>query len=70
LFFALREIVTGQLGLSGGWYLVALGSVAVGTMLWSPRGLWPALSARWGLRFMSVERKAPRLALQDKPNND
>jgi len=70
LFFALREVVTGQLGLAGGWYLVALGSVAVGTMLWSPRGLWPALSARWGLRFMSVERKAPRLALQDKPNND
>ena len=35
IFFGLREIVTGPLGLSAGWYLVALGTIAVVIMLWS-----------------------------------
>ncbi|MGJ4909369.1 branched-chain amino acid ABC transporter permease [Bradyrhizobium sp. HKCCYLRH2060] len=59
IFFGLRELITDQLGLSAGWYLVALGSVAVIIMLWSPRGLWPPLRDRFGLNFLGVGRTAP-----------
>lgn len=59
IFFGLREIITDQLGLSAGWYLVALGTVAVVVMLWSPRGLWPPLRDRFGIRLLGVARKAP-----------
>lgn len=59
IFFGLRELITDQLGFSAGWYLVALGSVAVIVMLVSPRGLWPPLRDRFGLQLLSVGRKAP-----------
>jgi branched-chain amino acid transport system permease protein len=59
IFFSLREIVTDQLNLSAGWYLVALGGAAVAIMLWSPRGLWPAIRDRTGLQFLNVRRLAP-----------
>jgi branched-chain amino acid transport system permease protein len=59
VFFGLREIITDQLGISAGWYLVALGVTAVVIMLWSPRGLWPALRDRLGIRLLSVRRLAP-----------
>lgn len=59
IFFGLREIITDQLGFSAGWYLVALGLVAVIVMLVSPRGLWPPLRDRFGLQLLGVGRKAP-----------
>jgi branched-chain amino acid transport system permease protein len=65
IFFGLREIVTDQLGLSAGWYLVALGAAAVVTMLWSPRGLWPVLRDRIGIRLLSVRRIAPSADVRD-----
>ena len=60
IFFGLREIVTGPLGLSAGWYLVALGLIAVAIMLWSPSGLWPVLRDRFEIRLLSVRRMSPR----------
>ncbi len=60
IFFGLREIVTGPLGLSAGWYLVALGLIAVVIMLWSPSGLWPVLRDRFEIRLLSVRRMSPR----------
>ncbi len=33
IFFGLRELMTGPLGLSGGWYLVGLGIIAVVVMI-------------------------------------
>jgi len=59
VFFGLRELITDQLGYSAGWYLVALGTVAVIVMLWSPRGLWPPLRDRFGLKLLGVGRTAP-----------
>ncbi len=59
IFFGLRELITDQLGLSAGWYLVALGTVAVLVMLWSPRGLWPPLRDRFGFQLLGVARRAP-----------
>jgi branched-chain amino acid transport system permease protein len=60
IFFGLREIVTGPLGLSAGWYLVALGLLAVVIMLWSPSGLWPVLRDRFEIRLLSVRRMSPK----------
>jgi branched-chain amino acid transport system permease protein len=59
IFFGLREVITDQLGFSAGWYLVALGTVAVAVMLLSPRGLWPPLRDRFGFQLLAVGRKAP-----------
>jgi branched-chain amino acid transport system permease protein len=59
IFFGLRELITDQLGFSAGWYLVALGMVAVIVMLSSPRGLWPPLRDRFGLKLLGVGRTAP-----------
>ena len=59
IFFGLRELMTSQLGLSGGWYLVALGTIGVAVMLLSPRGLWPPLRDRFSLHLLAVGRKAP-----------
>ncbi len=59
IFFGLRELITGQLGFSAGWYLVALGTVAIIVMLWSPRGLWPPLRDRFGLKLLGIGRTAP-----------
>ncbi|MBR1177200.1 branched-chain amino acid ABC transporter permease [Bradyrhizobium sp. KB893862 SZCCT0404] len=60
IFFGLREIITDQLGISAGWYLVMLGVVAVIVMLWSPRGLWPMLRDRTGVNLLSIRRLAPK----------
>ena len=59
IFFGLRELITDQLRFSAGWYLVALGLVAVIVMLWSPRGMWPPLRDRFGLKLLGVGRRAP-----------
>jgi branched-chain amino acid transport system permease protein len=55
----LRELITDQLGVSAGWYLVALGTVAVIVMLFSPRGLWPPLRDRFDFQLLGIGRTAP-----------
>ena len=62
IYIGLREFFTTALGLSGSWYLIAMGTVAVLTILFAPKGLWPALSQRFGLNWLSVKRTAPPFA--------
>lgn len=59
IYFALREVFTDVLTLSGTWYLVALGAVAVATMLFAPAGLWPIARDRFGIEWRSVRRRPP-----------
>jgi branched-chain amino acid transport system permease protein len=59
IYFGLREVVTDTFGLSAGWFLVCLGGVAVLTMLFAPRGLWPPIRDRLGFDFLSVRRRPP-----------
>ncbi|MBT9552083.1 MAG: branched-chain amino acid ABC transporter permease [Hydrogenophaga sp.] len=51
IWFGLRELLATTLGLSGGWYLIAMGAVAVLVSLYAPRGLM-------GLRPRTFTRKA------------
>lgn len=56
IYYALRQLLTVVLPLSGTWYLVAMGVVAVATMLYAPRGLWPLLRDRLGFDWLTVRR--------------
>lgn len=56
IYFGLREIFTNELNLSGAWYLIALGAVAMVLMLYAPNGLWPEIRDRLGVRGLSVRR--------------
>lgn len=50
IWFALREVLATSLGISGGWYLIAMGAVAVVVSLYAPRGLlglFGQLGQRW-----------------------
>lgn len=56
IYYALRQLLTVVFPLSGTWYLVAMGVVAVATMLTAPQGLWPILRDRFKLDWLSVRR--------------
>jgi len=56
IYFALRQLLTVVFPLSGTWYLVAMGVVAVATMLLAPRGLWPVIRNRAGVDWLTVRR--------------
>jgi branched-chain amino acid transport system permease protein len=56
IYFALRQILTVVFPLSGTWYLVAMGVVAVTTMLLAPRGLWPLIRDRTRADWLTVRR--------------
>jgi branched-chain amino acid transport system permease protein len=60
IYFALNEIVIDALGLSGAWYLAAVGATAMAVMLYAPRGLWPKMRDRLGIEGMSVRRRPPK----------
>jgi branched-chain amino acid transport system permease protein len=57
VFFFLREFLA-ELGV---WYLIVLGLIAVGVMLWFPQGLWGVVAERLDIRFFPVQRRV-RLA--------
>jgi branched-chain amino acid transport system permease protein len=59
VWFALRELLTGPLGLQGGWYLICMGAVAMAVSLVAPRGLWGWAQPRFGWRGWSVQRERP-----------
>jgi branched-chain amino acid transport system permease protein len=62
VWFALRELLTGPLGLQGGWYLICMGAVAMLVSLVAPRGLWGLAQARLRWRGWSVQRQPPVVA--------
>ena len=59
IYYGLRELFTNVFALSGSWYLIALGTVAVGTMLIAPRGVWPFVRDNLGIKWLSVTRQLP-----------
>jgi len=53
LFFLVREYLADY----GAWYMILLGTLAVGVMLAYPQGLWGMVADRWDLRFFPVQRR-------------
>jgi branched-chain amino acid transport system permease protein len=49
----------------GSWYLLALGLLAIATMLFAPRGLWGLVADRWGIALFPIQR---RLILEGSKN--
>lgn len=58
IYFGLREIFSNYFSMSGGWYLIAMGCVAMTVMLLAPKGLWGLAHSRLGWRGVSVKRVA------------
>ena len=66
LFFLVREFLSDY----GAWYMILLGTLAVGVMIAYPQGLWGLVADRWDLRFFPVQRRArfdQTLAPGDRP---
>jgi len=53
IFFVLREIAADW----GSWYLIILGSLAVTTMLFAPKGIWGLITDRWDIHLFPVGRR-------------
>ena len=59
IYYGIRELFTNVFALTGSWYLIALGSAAVITMLVAPAGIWPTLRDWLGIEWLSVRRRVP-----------
>ncbi|MGV1831122.1 branched-chain amino acid ABC transporter permease [Agrobacterium vitis] len=55
IFISLRELLT-SFGFSGSIYWIVMGLIVIVTLVYAPRGLWPALHTLF--RRMSIERKS------------
>jgi branched-chain amino acid transport system permease protein len=53
VFYALQTVLADY----GSWYLLTLGLIAIGVMLFAPRGLWGLLSERTGAELFPVTRR-------------
>ncbi|WP_431324284.1 branched-chain amino acid ABC transporter permease [Rhizobium sp. YTU87027] len=61
VFFALQNAFSSY----GSWYLLALGVLAIITMLFAPRGLWGLISDRTGFELFPVRRILKGGAVRD-----
>ena len=53
VFFALQSIFADY----GSWYLLLLGLIGIGVMIFAPRGLWGLISDRTGLQLFPIRRR-------------
>ncbi len=53
VFFVLRQTLADL----GSLYLLMLGAVAIGVMLWAPKGIWGLLAGRFGWQLVPLERR-------------
>ena len=65
IWYGLRELLATYLGLSGGWYLICMGAVAMVVSVVAPKGIWGVLQKRFGIRGWSVRREPPTPAPAD-----
>lgn len=62
IYFLLREYLSDY----GSGYLIVLGAVAVGFMLWIPRGVWGLVAGRFDLHFFPVQRRVRQLPITEQ----
>ncbi len=56
VFFALQSLLADY----GSWYLMVLGGLGIGVMLFAPRGLWGLFSDRTGIQLFPIRRMLRR----------
>ena len=56
VFFALQTLLADY----GAWYLMVLGALGIGVMLFAPGGLWGLLSRRTGVQLFPIQRRLIR----------
>ncbi|WP_246003783.1 branched-chain amino acid ABC transporter permease [Histidinibacterium lentulum] len=62
VFFLLQSLFADY----GAWYLMLLGLIGIGVMLFAPRGLWGLLSERTGIQLFPVRRRLAGGALKGR----
>ena len=62
IFFLLQNLLADF----GSWYLMVLGLIGIGVMLFAPRGLWGLISEKTGLQLFPVRRRLVGGALTTK----
>ena len=50
----------------GSWYLLALGLLAIVTMLFAPRGLWGLIADRRGIALFPIQRRIDRRSVRNQ----
>jgi branched-chain amino acid transport system permease protein len=65
IYFGLREFFATYFELSGGWYLVAMGVVAIVVMRVAPRGVWGWIQERRWLTGFIVRRSPSQPVLNE-----
>ena len=67
VFFLLRQTLADL----GSLYLLMMGAVAIGVMLWAPRGLWGVLADRFGWQALPLQRTLVlAAAVPPQPQNE
>jgi branched-chain amino acid transport system permease protein len=64
VFFLLQSLFADY----GSWYLILLGLIGIGVMLFAPRGLWGLLSEKTGIQLFPVRRRLVGGALTKTEN--
>lgn len=54
----------------GTWYLIALGALAIVTMLFAPKGIWGSIADRFGVVLFPVQRRVIAGAAAAAPSRD
>jgi branched-chain amino acid transport system permease protein len=62
VFFVLQNTLADY----GSWYLMALGLIGIGVMLFAPRGLWGLISDRTGVHLFPIRRRLTGGTIPDK----
>ena len=67
VFFLLRQTLADL----GSLYLLMMGAVAIGVMLWAPRGLWGVIADRFGWQALPLQRTLVlAAAVPPQPQNE
>jgi branched-chain amino acid transport system permease protein len=53
IFFVLQQLLSGY----GTWYLILIGALAAGVVVFAQRGLWGTIARKWPIDLFPVRRR-------------
>lgn len=66
VFFLLQSLLADY----GSWYLMVLGILGIGIMLFAPRGLWGLISDRIGIQLFPIRRRLIGVTQENSSNSE